>query len=71
MATYERSRQIYGELVDASDSHWLLGLLAFALIEQQRVEWEKHFEELEGHPPPDEAVRRWYRDLPPEQLLRA
>jgi hypothetical protein len=35
------------------------------------VEWEKHIEKLEGHPPPDDAVRRWYRDLPPEQLLRA
>lgn len=71
MASFEDSRQIYDELVERSELHWLLGLLAFAMLEEQRIEWEKHVEQQEGQPPGNDEIRRWYRELPQAQLLRA
>ena len=42
MEKYSGPDDIYQELVEESDANWLLGLLAFAVVEEQRIEWMKH-----------------------------
>lgn len=71
MPHYNGPRQVYDELVEKSDVSWLLGLLACAVVEEQRIEWEKHFAQRERRELSDEEVRGWYRELPAAQLLRA
>lgn len=44
MAKYSGSPDIYRELVEDSKENWLYGLVAFAVVEEQRIEWMKHYE---------------------------
>lgn len=39
---YSSSDDIYRELVEDSDESWLYGLVAYAVVEEQRIEWAKH-----------------------------
>lgn len=65
------SEDVYRELVEESDDHWLLGLLAFAVMEQQRIEWAKHLLNTTGAAPGHAEVKAWYESQPPSALLRA
>ncbi len=38
MAEYTGSVDIYKELVEDSNENWLYGLVAFAIVEEQRLE---------------------------------
>lgn len=38
MTRYSGSQDIYSELVEKSELNWLLGLVAFAIVEEQRIE---------------------------------
>ena len=71
MAKYAKSDEIYSQLVDESDENWLYGLVSFAVIEEQRIEWAKHHEEYNGQPPTPEQVAQWYESQPESVLLRA
>ena len=42
MEKFSGPEDLYNELVENSDDHWLLGLVAFAVIEEQKIEWMKH-----------------------------
>lgn len=68
---YSGAEDIYRELVEESDQSWLLGLLAFAVVEEQRIEWMRHHEKNNGTLPDPDQVRKWYEQQPPGVLLRA
>ena len=71
MPPYSGSEEIYRELVEESEESWLYGLTAFAIIEEQRIEWMRHFEQTHGELPGPDKVRDWYEQQPPSVLLRA
>jgi hypothetical protein len=64
MTRYCGSQDIYSELVEKSEQNWLLGLVAFAIVEEQRIEWMRHFEITNNRPPSDDEVRAWYQQQP-------
>ena len=68
---YCGSEDVYRELVENSDQSWLLGLVAFAVVEEQRIEWMRHYEKTHGALPAPDQVRAWYEQQPPGVLLRA
>lgn len=65
------SADVYRELVEESQESWLLGLVAFAIVEEQRIEWVRHHHEHTGSAPSPDEVRSWYEQQPPGALLRA
>ncbi len=71
MTKYIGAQDIYRELVEDSKESWLLGLVAFAVVEEQRIEWMRHYEESQGALPNAEQVQGWYEQQPPGALLRA
>lgn len=71
MPEYSGPEDIYKELVEDSDENWLLGLLAFAVVEEQKIEWVKHFQENCGSPPTPQQITEWYQQQPQSILLRA
>lgn len=71
MPEYNGPEDIYKELVEESDENWLYGLVAFAIIEEQRIEWMKHMQENNGHSPTSEQISGWYQQQPRNCLLRA
>jgi len=70
-AKYSGEEDVYRELVENSEESWLLGLVAFAVVEEQRIEWMRHHENNHGALPSPEQVRAWYEQQPPGLLLRA
>jgi len=71
MAKYSGPECIYKELVEDSDENWLYGLVAFAVVEEQRIEWTKHFLEQHERSPSSDEIKGWYEQQPPSVLLRA
>ncbi len=71
MSKYSSSEEIYNELVENSEENWILGSVAFAVIEEQRIEWMEHQRELTGELPTHEEIKRWYEFQPNGVLLRA
>ncbi|MDO8281437.1 MAG: hypothetical protein Q7U10_02230 [Thermodesulfovibrionia bacterium] len=64
---------IYKELVEdvPENEEWLLGLVAFGVIEEQKIEWMKHHRDHHGSLPTDEQIQSWYQQQPSGVLLRA
>ena len=73
MEKYSGPEDIYNKLVENSpdDKEPLLGLVAFAVVEEQKIEWMKHQQETNGQPPSTENIENWYKQQPPGVLLRA
>lgn len=71
MTKYTGAQDVYRDLVDDSKESWLLGLVAFAVFEEQRIEWMRHYEQSHGTLPSAEQVQSWYEQQPPGALLRA
>lgn len=71
MKKYCGAEDIYRELVDESEQSWLLGLVAFAIVEEQRIEWMRHYENLHGAAPSSQDIQSWYEQQPASVLLRA
>ena len=73
MKKYSGPEDIYKELVENSseDEEWLLGLVAFAVVEEQKIEWMKHQQENNGQPPSTADIESWYQQQPSGVLLRA
>jgi len=65
------SRDVYEHLVANSSDDWLMGLLAFSLVEEQRLEWMEHQKEATGSLPSDEDIRKWYARQPVSFLIKA
>ena len=53
MEKYSGPEDVYKELVEnrPDDEEWLLGLVAFAVVEEQKIEWIKHQKENSGQIP--------------------
>lgn len=71
MDKYTSAEDVYDELIENSEESWLLGLVAFAVVEEQRIEWIKHQKNNNGGSPDATAVTAWYEQLPQGVLLRA
>ncbi len=71
MGKYSGPEDVYRELVDESEEHWLYCLIAFAIVEEQKIEWIKHYEEQYNTPPSPDQIREWYEQQPTGVLLRA
>lgn len=71
MPKYSGPDDVYRELVDESDENWLLGLLAFAVVEEQRIEWSRHRLDTTGVAPSASDVQAWYESQPQSTLVRA
>ncbi|VFN00910.1 MAG: hypothetical protein BECKG1743F_GA0114225_105291 [Candidatus Kentron sp. G] len=71
MKQYFGAEDIYRELVEESDESWLLGLVAFAMVEEQRIEWMRHHEQHHDALPSPDEIRGWYEQQSPGVLLRA
>jgi hypothetical protein len=71
MNKYSNSEDIYDDLVENSEEDWLYGLVSFAIIEEQRIEWAKHFTTHNKRPPNQEETQSWYNQQPSSVLLRA
>lgn len=71
MTKFSGSEEIYKELVSDSDESWILGLVAFAIIEEQKIEWMRHQEVHTGSLPDYNAIKSWYEQQPEGSILRA
>ncbi|MFT5451607.1 MAG: hypothetical protein ACI9N9_001093 [Enterobacterales bacterium] len=73
MDQYSGPEDIYNKLVDdvPEDSEWLFGLVAFAVVEEKKIEWIRHQKKHNGDEPTDDDIRNWYNQLPSGELLRA
>nr|VFK33046.1 MAG: hypothetical protein BECKMB1821G_GA0114241_11356 [Candidatus Kentron sp. MB]VFK35640.1 MAG: hypothetical protein BECKMB1821I_GA0114274_11347 [Candidatus Kentron sp. MB]VFK77480.1 MAG: hypothetical protein BECKMB1821H_GA0114242_11456 [Candidatus Kentron sp. MB] len=68
---FSTSDDIYRELVQESEESWLYGLVAFALIEERRIDWARHYENTNERPPNSDEIKNWYEQQPKSELLRA
>ena len=71
MSQILRSEDVYRQFVEESEEAWLYGLVAFAIVEEQRIEWMKHFEKRNGHRPSVDEIQHWYEQQPQGVLLSA
>jgi hypothetical protein len=71
MARISRSEDVYRQLVDEAEENWLFGLVAFAIVEEQHIEWMRHFEERHDRPASADEIEHWYEQQPEGVLLRA
>lgn len=71
MDKFSGPEDIYDELVENSEESWILGLVAFAVVEEQRIEWIKHQTKNTGEAPTADEIRSWYEQQPKSVLLRA
>jgi hypothetical protein len=65
------SEDVYCHFVEESADDWLFGLICFAILEEQRIEWSRHFASLNGRSASSDEVANWYSQQPPGVLLRA
>jgi len=73
MDRFSGPEDIYKELVEdvPEEEDWLLGLVAFAVIEEQKIEWLKHQTLNNDKSPTKEDIDNWYKQQPSGVLLRA
>lgn len=71
MPPLSNSMDAYQCLVEESEEDWLLGLVAFAIVEEQRIEWMQHHSRTMGAAPTADEIENWYRQQPDGVLLRA
>ena len=71
MGKFSGPEDVYDQLVENSEESWILGLVAFAIIEEQRIEWIKHQVEHTGRTPDADEIKSWYEQQPRGVLLRA
>jgi len=70
MAVISGSEHVYRTLVEESEESWLYGLLAFAIIEEKRIEWMQHFQANNGRSPDTDDIKHWYEQQPEGEILR-
>lgn len=73
MHSFSGPADIYDNLVEKipESDEWLFGLVAFAVVEEQKIEWMKHHAANNCEKPSDEETEHWYRRQPEGVLLRA
>lgn len=63
------AEDVYETLVETSDDAWIFGLVAFAILEEERIEWLNHYSKRFGTLPSRKEAMAWYEQLPPETTL--
>lgn len=71
MPKFSGPEEIFKELVDDSEESWILGLVAFAVIEEQRIEWMRHQETNGAGLPEADEIKSWYEQQSEFVLSRA
>lgn len=71
MQKVSNSADVHRLLVDEAQHSWELGLLAFAIIEDQKFDWIAHFRENNGRDPDEAEIRNWYEQQPESEFTRA
>jgi len=71
MSSMSGSEDAYSTLVERGEEGWIYGLVAFAIFEEQRIEWMRHIESRSGCLPDSEQIREWYEQQPISALIRA
>lgn len=71
MARYSGPEDVYRELVEESEENWLSGLVAFAIVEEKKIEWMKHHREQYNMQPSPRQICEWYEQQPERELLLA
>ncbi len=71
MPKISSAEDLYRTLVEDSDESWVYGLLSFAIVEEIRIDWMKHFEEHIGRTPNTDEIKHWYEQQPQGVLLSA
>lgn len=71
MPKYSGPDDIYRDLLNEVGANWLLGMLTYAMMEQQRIEWGRHRVEITGTAPAVADTQGWYESQPRAALLRA
>jgi hypothetical protein len=62
---------VYRVLIEGSGEDWLSALLAFALMEEQRMDWMRHSANATGAVPTAIYIRAWYQSQPASTLLKS
>ncbi len=68
MPKISNSEDVYRKLVEESEEDWLYGLVAFAILEEKRINWMRHITETTTTTPDGEKIIEWYEGQPPEVL---
>jgi hypothetical protein len=71
MDRYCGADDVYRVLIQGSGEDWLSALLAFALVEEQRMDWMRHSIDNTGVVPTAIDIRAWYQSQPTSTLLKA
>jgi hypothetical protein len=71
MPKYAGPEDIYRETVEQPQQGWLVGLLAFAVVEERRIEWVRHRRRTVDAAPTSEEVQAWYEAQPHGAVVRA
>lgn len=71
MEPLSNSNDVYNHLVENSKADWVSNLLAFSIVEEQRIEWMKHQKNSSGSLPTEEEIRKWYTQQPEGVLIKA
>jgi len=71
MSSLSGSEDAYRSLVEKGADGCINGLVAFAVLEEQRIEWMRHMESVSGCLPDSEQIREWYEQQPISALIRA
>lgn len=61
----------YSNLVERGEEGWIHGLVAFAIFEEQRIEWMRHTQSRLGCLPNNEQIQEWYEQQPISALIGA
>ncbi len=69
MPLISNSNDVYRRLIEEAHESWLYGLVAYAVVEEQRIEWMEHYENNNGHPPDSGEIQHWYEQQPENVLL--
>ena len=71
MPLISNSNYVYRWLIEEADESRLYGPVAYAVVEEQRIEWMEHYENNNGHPPDSGEIQHWYEQQPENVLLSA
>lgn len=68
---YSSPIEIYDALVEQSEESWILGLLAYSILEESKFEWMKHHKLHHGNYPDENQIQEWYKQQPKSALMKA
>ena len=71
MKQYSSPEDVYKELVDDPEAGWLQGIVAFAIVEEHKIRWLRHYRQHNGKQPEPADVVDWYKQQPPSVISGA